>query len=81
MTGRIELLWQSYKSEVMPPNAPVIQITECRRAFYAGVSGIITEIITMLDPGDEPTETDLRKMDDIQEELNQFYNDTLIGKN
>jgi hypothetical protein len=28
--------WESYRRSVLPATAPEIQITECRRAFYAG---------------------------------------------
>lgn len=29
--------WEDYKEKVLPKDAPAIQVSECRLAFYAGV--------------------------------------------
>jgi len=37
---RLETVAESfatYRAKVLPPNAPAVQVTECQRAFYAGV--------------------------------------------
>jgi len=45
MTGKLQTvaeMWQDYRREVVPRDAGAIQIQECRRAFYAGVSVMFT---------------------------------------
>lgn len=32
----VEGMWRTYARNVLPPDAPTVQHTECRRAFYAG---------------------------------------------
>lgn len=69
----IEAGWAGYRMMVLPPNAPQIQIDECRMAFMAGSQHLFSSIMTVLDSGDEePTEADLRKMDLIDKELRAF---------
>lgn len=36
MTVTIKDDWESYQRDVLPINAPQVQVQECRRAFYAG---------------------------------------------
>jgi len=64
--------WDSYRKTVMPQDAPDIQIRECRQAFYAGASILFQGLMTALDPGEEPTDADLQRMADIQNELDAF---------
>ena len=33
--------WDSFRTLVIPTNAPEIQVTEMRRAFYAGVEAML----------------------------------------
>ena len=37
----IQAAWQSYQDQVVPKDAPKTQITETRRAFYAGCQTIL----------------------------------------
>lgn len=76
---RIEESWNSYSRDVLPQDAPLIQRVECRRAFYAGAQGLLGIIMRMLDPGLEPTEADLKKMDDIDHELRDFMKNVMVG--
>lgn len=78
---RIEKLWADFRRKVVPIAAPPVQVTEMRRAFYAGAGALFSELIRMLDPGTEPTEADLRKMDAIAMELEQFFAEVKAGKN
>jgi hypothetical protein len=71
---RIEKQWLTYRHVVLPKDAPPIQISECRRAFYAGAEGLLSEILEMLSPGLEPTDDDLSKMHQIHGELKDFAN-------
>jgi len=79
MTHRIREQWDSYRREVIPKDAHDVQIVESRRAFYAGAAALL-RILVDLDPGDEPTEDDLRKMDEINEEIDSFKRDVKGGR-
>ncbi len=68
----IAKLWDSYLCEVLPPNAPLIQKVECRRAFYAGAHGLFQGLLSILSPGIEPTKEDMDQMMIIQTELDDF---------
>lgn len=68
----IEAGWVGYRLMVMPKDAPPVQINECRIAFMAGAQHLFTSIMTVLDPGAEPTDADLQKMDLIDKELRKF---------
>lgn len=78
--GKLAELWESYAARVLPQNASAIQVQECRRAFYAGAGALLAAIASVLGPGDEPTEDDLRAITAIQVELNAFALDTLEGR-
>lgn len=41
MEMTVKSMWLTYK-EIIPKTAPPEQITETRRAFYAGVFGVLT---------------------------------------
>lgn len=68
----IEAGWAGYRMMVLPPNAPQIQIDECRMAFMAGSQHLFSSIMNILDPGADPSTADLRKMDLIDKELREF---------
>ena len=59
------------------PNAPQIQIDEMRNAFFAGAQHLFASIMGILDPEAEVTEADLKRMDAIAGELQNFYNEFL----
>lgn len=72
--------WRDYEIRVIPLNAPEVQRTESRRAFYGGAVSMFGGIVGMLDPGTEPTAEDLWKMDDIKAELDQYQTDLREGR-
>jgi len=37
---RIQESFDSYRREVIPPDASLVQVTECRRAFFAGAQAM-----------------------------------------
>ena len=80
MLGKIAVEWETYRRGVIPQNAPAIQIQESRRAFYAGAASLLNSIMNMLDPGTEPTERDLLRMDALHAELVKFNDDVLAGR-
>jgi hypothetical protein len=60
---------------VIPRDAPEVQINEMRLAFMAGAQHLFASITATQDPGDEPTDDDLRRMDLISAELNAFVDE------
>lgn len=64
--GFAEMIHQSYPGwETMPKQ----QLDELRCAFFAGAQHLLGSIMGTLDPGREPTERDMRRMDLIHHEL------------
>lgn len=59
----------------IPDNAPKVQLDEMRMAFFAGAQHLFGSIMSILDPGDEPTDDDMRRMDLIAKELDAFIAD------
>lgn len=57
---------------VVPKDAPVIQIKETRQAFFAGASLLFETLMIALDPEEEPTDADMQRMADLQNEINEF---------
>lgn len=72
--------WRDFEIKVIPLNAHKIQRTECRRAFYAGAISMWRGILTMLEPGTEPTDADLKKMDEIKAEIDRYAVDLQAGR-
>lgn len=64
--------WLGYRREVIPPDAPEVQVTESRRAFYAGAGALFSLLLVVLDPGEEPTEHDLDRVTGLYDELKEF---------
>lgn len=67
----IEQGWNGYLA-LLPKDAGEVQIRETRQAFYGGAAVLFETMLRMLDPGSEPTENDMRRMSDIQKELQEF---------
>lgn len=67
----IEKGWNSYRA-LLPKDAGEVQIKETRQAFYAGAAILFESLMLVLDPGTEPTEADMQRMDDINKELREF---------
>ncbi len=80
MRLRLAEQWDSYARTVLPKNASTVQRWECRRAFYAGAQGIMFGVIAALAPESEPTEEDLKMMDNLQKELEKFAQDVKDGR-
>lgn len=68
----IELGWLSLRAQVIPKDAPQIQLDEMRQAFFAGAQHLFGSLMTMPDPDSEPTECDFRRMNSIDKELQSF---------
>lgn len=68
----IEAGWVSFKIMTIQPTAGEDQLCDMRAAFFAGAQHLFGSIMSMLDPGNEPTEKDLRRMQLISSELDAF---------
>jgi hypothetical protein len=64
--------WFSYRTCVIPSNAPDIQVRECRMAFYAGAQAFFGIMMKYLDPDAEPTDADMVLLDRCKDELEAF---------
>ena len=68
----IEAGWAVVRAHAIPPNAPDIQINEMRMAFYAGAQHLWASVNSILSEDREPTDEDMRRMQLIHDELQQF---------
>jgi len=68
----IEAGWIGLRFMSIPLDAPDIQVEEMRNSFFAGAQHLFTSIMTILDPGTEPTDKDLERMGLIDKELKNF---------
>lgn len=68
----IEAGWVSLLAVAVPPDADEVQLFEMRMAFMAGAQHLFASIMSILDPGTEPTDADLKRMELIDGELSAF---------
>lgn len=76
----IEAGFVGLRLAAIPRDAPDLQVEEMRNAFFAGAQHLFASIMSILDPGEEPTEADLRRMDLIEKELRSFIHDFQIRR-
>lgn len=74
----IEAGWVGLRVACDLHDAPKDQLQEMRNAFFAGAQHLFSSIMTVLDPGAEPTDKDLERMDLIDRELKAFINDFIV---
>jgi len=67
--------WISLKLTTIPESASSQQLDEMRNAFFAGAQHVFGSMMSILDPGAEPTAADLQRMTSIHNELEQFIED------
>ena len=68
----IEAGWISLRIAAISPKAGPDQLDEMRMAFFAGAQHLFGSIMQALDEDAEPTDDDLRRMDQINAELQIF---------
>lgn len=68
----IEAGFAIFADVVIPKDAPPVQLVETQLAFMAGAEHVWSSVLNMLDPDDEPTADDIRRMDLIQRELDEW---------
>lgn len=71
--GRLlEAGWVSLRLAAISLSAPAIQLQEMRLAYMSGAQHLFASMMGMLDPGPDETPADMRRMELIQIELNDF---------
>lgn len=68
----IEAGFVAMRLAAIPLNAPQAQIDEMRNAFMAGAQHLFASIMSILDPGEEPSDADMRRISLIDDELRAF---------
>jgi hypothetical protein len=68
----VEAGWLALQALAVPADAPLAQIKQMRMAYMAGAQHLFASIMGLLDPEDEPTEADMRRLDLINTELEAF---------
>lgn len=76
----IEAGWVGFRLAVVTPSAGAVQLQEMRLAFFAGAQHLFASIMSILDPGEEPTDADMARMDSIKVELDKFLAEIMSGK-
>lgn len=67
--------WTSFRRLCIPLSAREVQVTEMRKAFLAGMHHLFFAILMALEDGDEPTDVDIARMDQIAAELKAWWRD------
>lgn len=68
----VEVGWIAMMLHTIPRDASETQVSEMRKAFFMGAEHVWASIMNILDPGAEPTESDMRRMALINDELETF---------
>lgn len=68
----IEAGWAAFAAVIYPRGMSQTQHDQLRDAFFAGAQHLFGSIISALDPGDDPTLADIRRLDLINSELDAF---------
>lgn len=68
----IEAGWIAMRAGCMAADAPEDQVREMRMAYMAGAQHLFACVMVMLDPGEEPSVADLKRMGSIDAELRNF---------
>jgi len=68
----VEEGWKAYRRLMLPADAGTKSVRALRRAYFSGAAVLFTTIMETLDPGDEPTQADLDRITDIDNELREF---------
>ena len=75
----IATAWVSYMDEVIPHNAPPVQIQECKRAFYAGAQALLT-LVTDLGEDNVSEDAGVLLLEAMHVEMRAFLKDVKAGR-
>lgn len=68
----IEAGFAAYRAVMMPPDASDNAVSVARVMYMSGAQHLFASIMSILDPGSEPTAADLNRMSLIAAELEAF---------
>lgn len=68
----IEAGFAVFAHYVIPKDASSHQLRDMQLAYMAGAEHLYSSIMNVLDPGEEPTEDDLKRIDLIDREIDQW---------
>lgn len=68
----IEAGFVAFRLQCIPPSAGGDQVNDMRIAFMAGAQHLFGSILSFLDPGEDITDADLSRMDQVNAELATF---------
>jgi len=68
----VEAGFAAFRHLMIAKDAPPLQVSEMRLAFMAGADHLFASIMSIMDPGEEPTDRDLARMDLIHRELEEW---------
>ena len=75
----IEATWESYRRDVLPADAPVVQRVECRRAFYAGFHAML-QVCLALGSDELPEDLGVIALTALNVEADRFKQAVLEGR-
>jgi hypothetical protein len=64
--------WESFRKGVIHPKAPPDQLSEMRKAFFAGAIHTFYSLLSKVDEGEEITQKDLELLDNYQKEIEKY---------
>lgn len=66
--------WASYRRVVVPASAPLVQVQECQRAFYAGARALLHLMETRVLDADhtEVTDGEVDRLEQLEAEVLAF---------
>jgi hypothetical protein len=68
----LESAWEDFRAHVIHPKASELQLTEMRRAFYAGAGCLLVTLLSTVSPGDDVQQSDLDRLKSVNDELVAF---------
>lgn len=79
--NRVAKQWEDFNRLVLiPARASGLQTEEMRKAFYAGAQSLLAVMTSSFDTSAEPTDNDLKIMDEIALELKLFFSSMQTAK-
>lgn len=72
----IQEQWESFHSLVVPKNAPPVQVTEMRRAFYSGVEAMLRIQWAL---GDMSEDAAVAALEGVHDECRRFADEIAKG--
>lgn len=64
--------WKALLALDVPPGASDLQKSEMRKAYFYGAQHLFASILSIMEPGTEPTEKDMNRVTLISKELERF---------